>query len=352
MKLQKVNCIFWLAVALLAAAACKKDDDDKVSPSLNGSLSFNVPEFVAPGHVAKMTPYGLSHPDGKIIGYYWKVTPYKTDSDTTRFENGLDRNGNKSDGTFSFTFPDSLGTYTVSCYGFAKDYSSSYGSQYVTVVKGGLNGSITGTGIHDMDQYVESDGIRYYYTRINNLDWFRNNLANPSYGVPYEKADAMSNVFGRYYNHEDAEKACPEGWRLPSDAEWVAMAESIKGKKLADAFQVIPGIAADLMADIEFNNIEMWEYWPAVGEITNRSKLAAIPCGYSNLGNKSEEGTYPSASFFGLNEYATFWTSDKVEGENGMAYYRYIISDQPDMQIGKGDTRTHGASVRCVRDAE
>lgn len=352
MKLQKVNCIFWLAIVLLAAAACKKDDDTTVSPSLDGSLSFNVPEFVSPGYVAIMTPTGISHPDGNGIGYYWKVTPEMSKADTTRFENGLDKNGSPSDGTFTYAFPDSLGTYTVSCYGFAKGYSSSYGSKYVTVVKGGLNGSITGTGIFGMDQYVESEGIRYYYTKIDNLEWFRNNLANPSYGVPYEKADAMSNVFGRYYSHKDAEKACPEGWRLPTDAEWVAMAESVKGKKLADTYQIIPGIAADLMANIEFNSIEMWEYWPAVGEITNNSKLAVIPCGYSNLGNKSEDGTYPAASFFGLNEYATFWTADKVEGDNGMAYYRYIISDQPDMQISKGDVNALGASVRCVREAE
>ena len=69
MKLQKVNCIFWLAVALLAAAACKKDDDDKVSPSLNGSLSFKVPEYVTPGYVATIPPTGISRPDGKGIGF-------------------------------------------------------------------------------------------------------------------------------------------------------------------------------------------------------------------------------------------------------------------------------------------
>ncbi len=352
MKLQKVNCIFWLAVALLAAAACKKDDDDTVYPSLNGSLGFEVPQFVNPGYVAKMTPEGISHPDGKGIGYYWKVTPGMTSADTTRYENGLNSDGYETDGTFTYWFPDSLGTYTVSCYGFAKDYSSSYGSKYVTVVKGGLNGSITGTGILQKDKFIEVDGIRYYYAMVNGMDWFRNNLANPAYGVPYVNAEAMSNVFGRYYCYEDAVRACPEGWRLPTDEEWIGMAEYIKNKELADAYGIIPGIAADLMADIQFNQEDMWEYWPAVGEITNRSRLAFIPSGYANLGNRSSDGSFPAASFFGVNEYSVFWTADMVDDEEGMAYYRYLISDQPDMQIGKGDIRTHGASVRCVRDAE
>jgi len=352
MKLQKVNCIFWLAVALLAAAACKKDDDDIVYPSLNGSLSFSVPEYVTPGYVAKMTPKGISHPDGKGIGYYWKVTPGMTGSDTTRYENGLNSDGYESDGTFTYWFPDSLGTYTVSCYGFAEDYSSSYSSRYVTVVKGGLDGSITGTGILPEDKSIEVDGIRYYYAKINGIEWFRNNLANPAYGVPYVNAEAMSDVFGRYYNYNEASKACPEGWRLPTDEEWVDMAEYLKNKELADAYDIIPGIAADLMADIQFNLEDMWEYWPAVGKITNKSRLAFIPCGYANLGNRSEDGTYPTASFFGLNEYAAFWTADAVENESGMAYYRYLISDQPDMQISKGDILTHGISVRCVRNGE
>ena len=35
-----------------------------------------------------------------------------------------------------------------------------------------------------------------------------------------------------------------------------------------------------------------------------------------------------------------------------MAYYRYLICDQPDMMIAKGDPKAFGASIRCVRDAQ
>ena len=62
------------------------------------------------------------------------------------------------------------------------------------------------------------------------------------------------------------------------------------------------------------------------------------------------EGNYPGANFSGANEYAAFWTADKVEGEEGKAYYRYIIANQPFISIEKGDTKTFGASVRCVRN--
>ena len=186
MSLRKLNPVIWVAMAMIAAVSCKKDKDDELSPTLNGTLYFNVAEYVSPGYVATMTPKGIKHPEGKGIGYYWKVTPGMTSADTTRLENGLNSQGHESDGSFTYWFPDTLGTVNVSCYGFAKGYTSSYASKYVTVVKPGVNGgSITRTGIMSPDKHIEADGIKYYYVRHNGLDWFRNNLAIPAYGAPY-----------------------------------------------------------------------------------------------------------------------------------------------------------------------
>lgn len=336
------------AAAALTAVSCKKDDDTKVLPSLNGSLTFYAPEFIAPGQKLTMTPKGVSHPEGGELGYYWKVTPGMSASDTTRYENGLTLDGKESDGTFSYTFPDTLGTYTISAYAFAKGYSGASRVRYATVVIGDMTGkgSITENGIKSSDPKITVDGIDYYYTNIAGLDWFRHNLANPSFGAPYNNDAAMGPVFGRYYSYEEAVQACPEGWRLPTDAEWVAMAQAVNSECTVAENGSITSIAADLMADAAFNGMSMWEYWPKVGEITNKSGLAILPCGFSNLGEKAD-GQYPAASFSGTNEYSVFWTADKV-GET-MANYRYVFCEQPDMVLAKGDITTFGASVRCVR---
>lgn len=350
MSLRKLYSIFWVAVALIASVSCKKDDD-KTTPSLNGTLTFNVTEFVNPGHLMKMTPKGLTHPKGDGIGYSWKVTPGMTYADTVRLENGLSPKGDPSDGTFSYRFTDSLTTFTVSCTAFATGYTSSYTSAYVTVVKSGLDETLTGTGIKSGDQNVTVDNQKYYYINPTfQMDWMRNNLAVEPYGVPYVNAKATSYILGRYYSYEDAVKACPKGWRLPTDKDWRDLAKYINSESAAGAYETIPGIAADFMADVSFNATKMWEYWPQVGEITNKAGISVIPAGYANLGERSEDGTYPNASFLGAYEYAVFWTADMVEDEPGMAYYRYIFCDQPDMYVGKGDIKTFGASVRCVRN--
>ena len=340
----KLTSIIIAIAASICLISCKDDDETTVSPSLDGALSFNVPAYVLPNTTLTMTPSGIEHPDGEEVGYYWKVSPTMTKSDTTRFLNGLDKNGNPSDGSFSFTFPDTLQTYTVNGYAFAKGYSYSMKALTCKAVEGGIDKSITNLGLKDRAT-ATINGKSYPYVTINGTDWLCRNISDENAGAPYDNYKVMSDVFGRYYSYEEALTICPEGWRLPTDEEWTAALAAQDNK------------IASLMGNGYFNNELMWEYWPEVGDINNASGLSLIPVGYSILSSKADEpqqnehidGTYPQAQFKGYTEYAVFWTADAVAEEEGMAYYRYIICNQPEFLIGKGDTRTFGASVRCVR---
>ena len=344
MSHRKLNSIILAIAASLCLISCKDDDETTVSPSLDGALSFSVPAYALPGAKVTMTPSGVEHPEGEGLGYYWKVTPVQTKNDTTRYENGLDKNGNPSDGSYTFTFPDTLQTYTIQGYAYAKGYTYATKTLTCTVVEGGIDKSITNLGLDKMST-ATINGKAYPYVTINGTDWLCRNISDESAGAPYDNYKAMSDVFGRYYSYEEALTICPEGWRLPTDAEWTAAAAAYDNK------------IADLMGNGYFNDELMWEYWPEVGDVNNASGLSLIPVGYSLLSSKASDpkqddhvdGTYPQAQFKGYSEYAVFWTSDLVEDETGMAYYRYIICNQPDFMLGKGDSKTFGASVRCVR---
>ncbi len=334
MSHRKLNILILAIAASVCIISCKKDDETTVTPVLSGSLSFSVPEYVFPNTTLTMTPSGVTHPKDEGLGYYWKVTPTKPKADTTRYENGLDKNGKPSDGSFTFTFSDTLQTCTISGYAYAKGYSYVMKSIECTVVEGGIDRSITNLGLADKPS-ITVDGIVYPYVTIEGLDWLCRNIADKSAGAPYRNSEEMSDVFGRYYSFEEAQKVCPEGWRLPTDAEWTTVAETYE--------------MAALMGNAYFNGDLMWEYWPEVGDITNESGISMIPAGYAMLSEKDSDGYYSNALFKGINEYAAFWTADAVADEAGMAYYRYIICDQPKFQLGKADTRTFGANVRCVR---
>lgn len=349
MKFSRYIPLFIIAASLMAAVSCKKEDESAALPSLGGSLSFYAPLFIEPGQILTMTPTGVIHPKEEGLGYYWKVSPAMKVSDTTRLENGLSPEGNESDGSFTFKFPDSLAVYTVRCYAFAEGYTGKSADRYVTTVQPGLDGSLTKTGILASDPHIIYQDMDYYYTAIGDYEWFRNNLAADQGGAPYSNAEIMTKVFGRFYNFEEAISACPEGWRLPTEEDWLKLGEALGSS--AEKYGTIKGIASKLMADAQFNGVTMWDYWPNVGTLTNSSKFSAVPAGYMNLGEEVD-GRYPEANSYGVYEYAAFWTADPVEGDESMAYYRYVVDNQPDLFITKGDKKNFGASVRCVRDVE
>lgn len=335
MSLKKLSTLFFIAAFVFVAASCDKDEDSTTTPSLTG-LTFDCPKFVNPDHKVTLTPKGVTQPDGVNVKYYWRVTPTMTQYDTVD--------------VFTHQFTDTLQTCTVNCYAYASGYTGASFSREVVVVKGGIDGSLKGRGINAADPKVTVDGEDYYYEKIGNLEWFRNNLSKVGQGTPYLNSNAISNVFGRYYSYNEALAACPEGWRLPTEEDWMSLAAEV-GSPVAEKYSVFENVASKLFADATFNGTQILQYWPEVGEITNSSKLSLVPLGFSNLGSSDANGAYPYASFDGVFEYAVVWTADKSD-EDGMAYYRYLFHNLPDMFVGKGDVDTFGASVRCVRDAK
>ena len=379
MSFKTLKTTILLTLTVLAALSCKKEEESTVLPYLSGTVTISgIEDFVDASSVAsrtlKLKPSGITHPEGKGVGYCWKVAPLMDKFDTTRFENGTDKRtegGKTSDGSFEYVIKDSLGTYTIYCYAFASGYTSSSAMSYTTLVKSGDNGSITNSGIYD-DTY-EVDGTSYRYITIGNRDWINSNVFQGSnYGVPFRNAEPMAGVFGRYYNYEDAVNVCKSigdgEWFLPTESDWMGMVRQIllgnneapEVKPYSNIYwdkevNGTPTIAAQLMVKASFNKEEMWTYWPAVGDINNRSGLAFLPTGYANLGVTpavKSGSNFPNATFEGLYDYSVFWTADEVEGEEDLAYYRYVYGNMPHFMIGKGNKETFGASVRCVREAQ
>lgn len=372
----------FIILAALAVLSCK-DEEDEVLPSLSGTLKIQgIETFIsadAESRTITLTPYGAEHPEGKELGYYWKVSPLMDSYDTTRFENGLNRQGEPSDGSFTYTLKDSLGTYTIYCYAYAADYTGLSASGYVTLVRGGIQTSpdapattITVAGIEEYTKKLP--GTDYLYVTDGTRDWTANNIADDTKGTGFLGYDAMSGVFGRYYSYDEAKAVCAalptnggNSWRLPTDADWVALVKSItadatgefQAEEHSDIYWDIekngkPSLTARLIADGYFNGEKLWDYWPAVGVPANTSGLTILPFGYSNLGITPElksKSAYPAALFEGTYEFAAFWTADEVADNTDLAYYRYMYMKTPHLMIGKGYKDTFGASVRCVRDS-
>ena len=334
----------WILI-LGAVAACFvscKDDEEDTDSYLSGKLVVKgLPSFVQYGDTYHIQNYGLYRADNQadsLLGYRW-YDPFTKVTDTLRFE--TDPASVKPE--FDFTISkDTLATLTLMVTGWATDYYSSSTSVSFTVVNPSLEGgSLTGHPFNQsMSTFTDTrDGQRYYTAAIGDSEWMLQNLAWAGAGKPYMEEPAMNYIYGRFYNWNEAMEACPEGWRLPSEDDFLALAAAA-GAAGATRYSDIAGVAGNLMGDVAFNGKTMWEYWPDVPK-SNSTLFTAIPVGYLEyLDNGS--------NFTGLGDYSLFWTSDSVDDATGVA--RYIYVDKNILFAASFDKKNLAAPIRCVRD--
>lgn len=326
--------ILGTAISMLVLPSChKKDEDEEALPFLNGTLSFSVPAYVLPGESFTLVPSGASNPTTGNVGYVW-YSSWLTARDTTKRETA------SGDGSWNVTMPLVIGTYTITSYAYATNYTPISSTKDVCVVDPTVDVSLTGTGYQiDSAAFKDPrDGATYYLATTGGKVWMQNNLYYPESGVSYFYSPAVDPIFGRLYTWDEALEACPDGWHLPSEAEFAALA-GVEDDIPAMRGQTIPDVAGSLMANAYFLGDKLWAFWPNV-TITNQTKFSAIPIGYA----VDRDG---SQTYNGQKSYAVFWTSDD-EGDE--AIYRYIYVDKNSLFSSKGDKKSFRASVRCVKD--
>jgi len=336
MKLNRWLIPAALAAVLAMAAGCKKDETD-TSKTLDGTLSLEMPVYVQVGYTKTFaidTLMTVTCPEKYPVGYYF------TDSETKKRDTLVTVDGIVRKPTFTVTVTDSLASRTLSLTAFVDSkakYANKTASASFSVVKAGVDG--TGS-ITRFDTAASSgsftdprDGQQYYYTDNGGLSWMRQNLAWSGAGHAFYDYEVLSDIFGRYYTWEEAKTACPEGWRLPTDAEWTAL------KAGAEPGKDIFGLAGKLMADLYFNGTRMWDYWREV-KISDELHFSVMPTGYALVSGDEFE-------FQALYSYAAFWTADE---DGDKAACRYIFQNKDIVYRGWMSKSEFATTVRCVKE--
>lgn len=317
--------IFLCVILLGAACVACKDKELDVKLVMEGQPKVEIDDFVEVGSQWTLKASGIESPE-EGVRYYWNISGSEL-NDTTD--------------VFTVTMPSEPGTFDIKCTAFAEGYYDRGITRSVILVDPAFNASLNIGDVNSASLFCDPrDSKVYRYVTVGELDWFIVNLATSISGIPYLEADVMFDVFGGYYTFEEACTACPQGWRLPTDKEWIDMASRYSPSKAGseiDSSSPVDGAAPKIMSAALFNGVKMWEYDPQC-EPVNTSLLSAIPAGY--CANKV---------FTGLNEIAVFWTADTYGGKG---VYRYIRFDDPDLKVNYADPVSLRASVRCVREAQ
>lgn len=184
------------------------------------------------------------------------------------------------------------------------------------------------------------DGQSYQTVSYGNTTWMAENL-NYSMGNSwcYDDDPMNCNTYGRLYDWNTAETACPSGWHLPSHAEWWSLISSLGGVSEAGR---------------KMKTASGWDTSPSNYVGDNSSGFSGLPSGYRELG-----GTYWYAG-----KNTTWWSSTLAYVQASTYYYYHTVSlnynvqevniDDPSVGMGQNSTQKAesrvGLPCRCIKD--
>ena len=177
------------------------------------------------------------------------------------------------------------------------------------------------------------DGQVYKTVQIGKQTWMAQNLNYKIDSSFCTNGDENSCVkYGRLYTWNAALLACPSGWHLPSDSEWLSLLASLVSTDDLNCNQL-----AEVLI-----SISGWKD----GAGYDLLGFSALPAGVCRVINE-EDLNYngEEVSYWGEGDEAKFWSS--TEKDSVWAYSIYLDRDR----VGPRQTdKNDGFSVRCLKD--
>jgi len=168
----------------------------------------------------------------------------------------------------------------------------------------------------------ERDGQTYKIVKIDNQTWMAQNLnyvTENSWCYNDDKKNCEK--YGRLYALEAALKACPKGWKMPSDNDWETLINNHGSKDNVGSFLKEAGTAN-------------WKT-PNVGA-SDKGGFTALPAGH-----RLTDGTYSDEGIS-----ASFWSlfNDKVN-----AWGRHLFYNAANLR-SFNSPEIKAYSLRCIKE--
>ena len=174
------------------------------------------------------------------------------------------------------------------------------------------------------------DGQVYRTVTIGDQVWMAENLNyKTDSSFCYNDSSKYCDKYGRLYIWDAAMDACPEGWRLPDETDFVNLIKAVGGEK---------GAGTKLKSTSGWNDDD-----GESGNGTDAFGFSALAAGISNAG------------YYGVGYTTSFWGSTECGSEgvpetgNGCAYAMWLDYDDVNVNLRSYAAKDLGYSVRCVK---
>jgi uncharacterized protein (TIGR02145 family) len=142
----------------------------------------------------------------------------------------------------------------------------------------------------------------------------------------YENDDSNGAKYGKLYNWyavNDPRGLAPEGWHIPTDAEWTKLSENLGGEE--NAGNLMKSSSGWLEKEASKS-----------GNGTNQSGFTGLP----------GSCRYPKGNFGTTGDFGVWWSASDTEWN---AWHR-ILNDGEDNIVRHNSRKSNGFSVRCLKD--
>jgi len=182
------------------------------------------------------------------------------------------------------------------------------------------------------------DGKVYRYVKIGTQIWMAENLAYKlmsgcwaydydetnvaTYGYLYDWNTAMNGAGSSATNPSNVQGICPDGWHLPSDAEWQQLIDTLGGAE----------IAGNKLKEVGTT------HWDTSNEdVTNEFGFTALPGGLR----------HNSGDFYVIRMHGYWWSATDVDTDYALSRHLFAHNSSVD---NYSEPKGHGFSVRCVKN--
>jgi len=169
--------------------------------------------------------------------------------------------------------------------------------------------------------FVDSrDGKKYRTVKIGEQTWMAENLNfNADSSKCYDNDAANCDKYGRMYNWETAMAACPKGWHLPGNEEWMMLMDFAGGSETTAG---------------KLKSTDGWNWSNGKDEYG----FSALPGGLN-----------ASGKFSGIGSMGLWWSATEYDAKNAL---RYIMDGSHGNAEKFQNEKTRLISIRCVEGAK
>jgi uncharacterized protein (TIGR02145 family) len=171
------------------------------------------------------------------------------------------------------------------------------------------------------------DGQRYKTVQIGDQVWMAENLNYDMEGSVCREFEVFT-MYGCFYDWNAAMKACPRGWRLPSEDDWTTLVDYAGGTKVAGG---------------KLKATTAWDEKGGYSAGTDDYGFTALPGGVAL--DRSETRGEGRLSI--INSGAFFWSSTEIDDDEAFTLNLRYENDTTGWFENRKNTLI---SVRCIKD--